>query len=80
MSGGHLIAILALLIPIIAIIADHWRKWQTLELQAARRSVDATRRLRQLDEIERRVGDIEAYVTSPEFTLNREIGRLADKP
>ncbi|HYC02965.1 MAG TPA: hypothetical protein VED40_06710 [Azospirillaceae bacterium] len=66
-------------IPIASIILGNMRKWQKLDLQAAERAVSDRRRFGRLDEIERRVADIERYVTSPEFTLNREIGALADR-
>lgn len=68
---------LALMIPIVAIIAAHLRKWQTIDLDAANRDVDLRRRFRSFDEIERRVGDIERHVTSRDYHLNREIARLA---
>lgn len=79
MSGALLIPILALSIPIVAIIAHHLRRWQTLDVEAAKRDVDVRRHFRSLDQIGTRVGDIEAYVTSPEFQLNRELGRLGEK-
>ncbi|WP_119679942.1 hypothetical protein [Indioceanicola profundi] len=80
MSAGLLIPILALLIPIVAIVTREMRKWQRLDVEAAKRDVDVRRHVRALEQIEKRVGDIEAYVTSPEFQLNRELGRLADQP
>lgn len=79
MSLGLLVPILALLIPIIAIIARHLRRWQELEVEAARRAVDIKRQFRTFDLIEQRVGDIEAHITSRDYHLNREIGRLAEK-
>lgn len=80
MSGGILIAILALLIPITAIVTQGLRKLNRLAVRKAEREVELRRRFRAYDEIERRVADIERHVTSPEFHLNREIGRLAGKP
>lgn len=80
MDGMTLIGALALLIPILGIVTDGLRRWQRLDVRAAERDVELRRRFRTFDEIERRVADMERYVTSPEFHLNREIGRLAGKP
>ena len=66
-------------IPIVSIVLGNMRKWQKLDLLAAERAVSDRRRFGRFDEIERRVADIERYVTSAEFTLNREIGALADR-
>ncbi len=66
-------------IPLVAIVLGNLQNWQKLDLAAAARAVLDRRRFGRFDEIERRVGDIERYVTSPEFTLNREIGALADR-
>jgi len=74
-----LIPVLILSIPILAIVLRSLRRWQVLDVEAARREVELRRRFSRLDEVDRRVADIERYVTSPEFTLNREIGALADR-
>jgi len=79
MSGGILIALLALLIPIVAIITSHMRRWQQIDVEGARNDVNLRRHVRALDEIDRRVADIERYVTSGEYQLNKDIGRLAGK-
>lgn len=80
MNGGMLIGAMALLIPLVAVITDGLRRMQAAEVQRAQRDVELRRRFRTFDEIERRVADMERYVTSPEFHLNREIGALARKP
>lgn len=79
MSLGILVPVLALLIPIIAIVTRHLRRWQELEVEAAKRAVDVKRQFRAFDLIEQRVADIETHVTSKEYQLNRELGRLAEK-
>ncbi|ACI99899.1 hypothetical protein [Rhodospirillum centenum] len=80
MTTGHLIAIVALLIPIVSIVTSHMRRWQKLEIKAAQREVELRRRFRVFDELERRVADMERHVTSKEYQLDREIGRLAGRP
>lgn len=80
MSTGHFIAILALLVPIASIITKGLRDRAKADLEAARRDVELRRRFRLFDEIERRVADMERHVTSPEYQLNQQLGRLADKP
>ncbi|WP_029011898.1 hypothetical protein [Niveispirillum irakense] len=76
----YIVPVLALAIPSIAIVLNHIRKWQAIDLEQAQGEVDLRRRFRSMDEIDRRVADIERYVTSPEFELNRKFRHLADKP
>lgn len=71
-----LIPVLALCIPIVALIAKHVRRWHQIDIQVAESEVDLRRRFRALDDIERRVAGIERYVTSPEFGLNRQFRDL----
>lgn len=71
-----MIPVLALLIPIVAIIAKNVRRWHELDIQAAEGDVDLRRRFRALDDLDRRVAGIERYVTSPEFHLNRQFRDL----
>jgi phage shock protein C len=76
MSNGALIGLVAVFIPIVAIVFNGLRRWHRLELQAAQRDVDLRRRFRCFDEIERRVVDIERHITSPTYALERQIADL----
>lgn len=71
-----MIPVLALLIPIVAIIARGVRRWHEIDIETAQADVDLRRRFRMLDDIDRRVAGIERYVTSPEFHLNRQFRDL----
>lgn len=71
-----MIPVLALCIPIVAIIARNVRRWHEIDIAAAESDVDLRRRFRALDDIDRRVASIERYVTSPEFHLNRQFRDL----
>ncbi|WP_114393211.1 hypothetical protein [Oleisolibacter albus] len=77
-SSPFIVPVIALCIPIVAIIAKTLRRWQELEIRRAEADVDLRRRFRAFDEAERRIADIERYVTSPEFELNRRFRSLAD--
>jgi len=70
------IPVLALSIAILAIITKHIRRWHEIDIQAAQADVDLRRRFRTLDEIDRRVADMERYVTSREFGLRRQFRDL----
>lgn len=72
----YMIPVLALLIPIVAIIARGIRRWHEIDVKAAESDVDLRRRFRALDDVDRRVSGIERYVTSPEFHLNRQFRDL----
>ncbi|MCS6985909.1 MAG: hypothetical protein NZM40_00440 [Sphingomonadaceae bacterium] len=79
-SLGLLIPVLALLIPIVAIVMRHWRAVKLRELdllarQAADAGGDATTRLARLEE---RVRVLETIVTDPARRLAHEIDRLKD--
>lgn len=79
-NSPFIIPVVALSIPIIAIVLRHLRRWQEIDVQAAEAELALRRRFRGFDEIDRRVGDIERYVTSPEFDLNRQLRGLGNKP
>jgi len=79
-NSPFIIPVLALFIPTIAIVLRHVRRWQEIDVQAAEAELNLRRRFRGFDEIDRRVGDIERYVTSPEFDLNRQLRGLGEKP
>jgi hypothetical protein len=79
-NSPFIIPVLALAIPIVAIVLRHMRRWQEIDVQAAEAELDLRRRFRGFDEIDRRVGDIERYITSPEFDLNRQLRKLGEKP
>lgn len=72
----YMIPVLALSIPIVALIARGVRRWHQIDIEVAQSEVDLRRRFRALDDIDRRVAGIERYVTSPEFGLNRQFRDL----
>lgn len=80
LDSPYIVPVLALSIPSIAILLRHWRRWQEIDVQAAEAERDLRRRFRGFDEIDRRVSDMERYVTSPEFDLNRQLRGLGTKP
>lgn len=71
-----MIPVLALCIPIVAIITRGVRRWHQIDIEVAQSEVDLRRRFRALDDIDRRVAGIERYVTSPEFGLHRQFRDL----
>jgi hypothetical protein len=78
---GGLVPILALLIGLVAIVMNNWRKVQLrrmeLEEQGLRGRDDATaERLRALEE---RVQVLERLATDPARRLEHEINRLKDE-
>lgn len=79
-NSPYIVPVLALAIPSIAIVLNHIRRWQEIDVRGAEADLDLRRRFRAFDEIDRRVGDIERYVTSPEFDLNRQLRGLDDTP
>lgn len=71
------IPILALCIPIIALILRAIRRSRELAILARTRQAEQRRRFACFDDLEQRVGRLEQYVTSPEFDLNRKLSELA---
>lgn len=72
------IPITALSIPIVALFLRALRRWQELEVERHARLAEQRRRFDCFDDLERRVGRMEQYVTSPEFDLNHQFGKLAE--
>lgn len=72
----YVVPVLALCIPIIALIIRNVRRWHQIDIEAAQRDVEMRRHFRVLDDIDRRVAGIERYVTSTEFGLHRQFRDL----
>lgn len=72
------IPVLALCIPIIALILRAVRRGRELAVLAQVRQAEQRQRFACFDALEQRVGRLEQYVTSPEFDLNRKLSELAE--
>ncbi|MBB6252595.1 hypothetical protein [Nitrospirillum iridis] len=74
-----LVPLVALMIPIVALVLHALRRWQDIEIMTQSRRAQQNQRFRCFDELEYRVGQMERHVTSPEFDLNRKLGELAGR-
>lgn len=72
-----IIPILGLFIAILAVAGNYLSKWQKLDVRAAEADVRERRCHRALEELERRVADVERYVTSPAYDLDRRFQALS---
>ncbi|MDZ5646665.1 hypothetical protein [Nitrospirillum sp. BR 11828] len=74
-----LVPLLALSIPIVAIVLRAVQRLQDIEAIARARRGQQDQRFRCFDDLERRVTQMERHVTSPEFDLNRKLNQLAQR-
>jgi hypothetical protein len=77
---GILIPILALLIPIVAIVMNNWRKIQDRKLDLmAKGAMDMDRASQaKIEKMEARIAVLERIVTDKRITLSDEIDRLGN--
>lgn len=81
MNGlGVLIPIIALMIPIVAIVMNSWRKIQERKLDMmARGAMDMDRAAQaKIEKMEARIAVLERIVTDKRITLSDEIDRLGN--
>jgi hypothetical protein len=77
---GILIPILALLIPIVAIVMNNWRRIQDRKLDLmAKGALDMDRAAQaKIEKMEARIAVLERIVTDKRITLSDEIDRLGN--
>lgn len=77
---GALIPIFALLIPIVAIVMNNWRKIQDRKLDLmAQGAMDMDRAAQaKIEKMEARIAVLERIVTDKRITLSDEIDRLGN--